>query len=175
MELGSSSGGSSDFLRCCRGDGGSSFVGGAWSADLKSSSVIGAAVGEPGGVTCLAAGGDGGRWLMGDSRLWRSSFVEGGGDSGGGDASTSGEGCGSVGATSFLISGGESGGVVGFSGWLGGSERRLDIGSVEKILGFGARGGLDLGRGSFSRVSSEEEEMEVLGDGGGLGEEVGGD
>lgn len=121
--------------------------------------MIGAAVGESGGVTCLAEGGVGesGR----SCRLWSSSLAEGGGDSGGEGLSTTGGGGASVGAISSLISGGESGGVVGFSGWFGGSERRPNLRSAEEILGFGARGGLDLGRWSSSGVSSDEEETEV--------------
>lgn len=54
-------------------------------------------------------------------------------------------------ASSLMIGGGESGGA---GGEFGGSERRLNGRSVEEILGFGARGGLDLGR----RSSSGEEE-----------------
>ncbi len=97
--------------------------------------MIGAAVGESGGVTCLAEGGVGesGR----SSRLWSSFLLEGGGDSGGEDLSATGGGGASVGATSSLISGGESGGAVRFSG--------PNPSSAEEILGFGARGGLDLG------------------------------
>lgn len=66
-----------------------------------------------------------------------------------------------MGATSSLTSGGVSGGVAGFSGWFGGSERRPEVRSAEDSLGFGARGGLDLGRRSSSGVSLDEEEMEV--------------
>lgn len=62
-----------------------------------------------------------------------------------------------MGAASCLISGGESGGAVDFSGC-----------SAEGILGFGARGGLDLGRRLLSRVSLDEEVMEDGGEEGGL-------
>lgn len=157
----SSSDRSSNLLSRCGGDGCSPFVGGARSADAESSSVIGGAVGESSGVTCRAAGGDSGR-----SRLWCSLLVEGGGDSGGEDLSAAGGGGGgSMGETSFLIRGGEEGGVVGFS-------RDLKVRSAEEILGFGARGGLDLGRWSSSGLSLDE--GEVWGDEGGLGQEGGG-
>ena len=72
-----------------------------------------------------------------------------------------------MGATSCLISGGESGGAVDFSNWISGSC------SAGGILGFGARGGLDLGRRFLSRVSFDEEEMEDRGGEGGVGEEGG--
>lgn len=81
--------------------------------------------------------------------------------------SATGGGGGSVGGTSSLISGGGSGGAVGF---LGGSERRLTPRSVDRILGFGARGGLVLGRWTL-----DDEETEVSGDKRGLGEVGGGD
>lgn len=55
-----------------------------------------------------------------------------------------------MGATSRLIAEGEFGGVVGFSGWFGESERRSNACSEKEILGFGATGGLDLGRVSFN-------------------------
>lgn len=158
----SSSGRSSNLLSRCGGDGCSPLVGGARSADSESSSEIGGAVRESGGVTCIAAGGDSGR-----SGLWSSLLVEGGGDSGGEDLSAAGPGGGgSMGATSFLIRGGEAGGVVGFSG-------HLKVRSAEEILGFGARGGLDLGHRSSSGVSLDKEE--VWGYEGGFGEEGGGD
>lgn len=140
MELGrtgSSSGRSSNLL-CCRGvDGGSSLVGGTRSADSVPSSLIAAAVGESGGVTSSAEGGirksgRSGCLLIGDSRLWSS-----------------------------LISGGESGGIVGFSGWFGGSTCRPNTRPVEEILGFGARGGLDRWRQSSLGVSLDEEETDV--------------
>lgn len=72
-----------------------------------------------------------------------------------------------MGAASCLISGGESGGAVDFSGWISGSC------SAGGILGFGARGGLDLGRRLLSRVSLDEEVTEDGGEEGGLGEEGG--
>lgn len=76
-----------------------------------------------------------------------------------------------MGAISCLIGGGESGGVAGFSGWFGGSERRPSVRSAGKTLGFGASGGLDLGLGG----SLGGEDLEASGDRGGLGEEGGGD
>lgn len=60
-----------------------------------------------------------------------------------------------MGATSSLIGGGRSGGVLGF---LGGSE---------EILGFGARGGLDLGRWSFSLDGGDERGVGEVGGGDG--------
>ena len=147
----SSSGASSVFWG--GGDGGSSPVGGEGSADPGSSSVIGAAIGGSGGVTSVAAGGESTTsWLslVNDWRLFVLCVMGGGG------------GGASVGATSCLISGGESGGSVDFSGWISGSC------SAEGILGFGARGGLDLGRRLLSRVSLDEEETEDGGEEGGL-------
>lgn len=118
-------------------------VGGLLSCDTESSSVIGGAPGESAGLSCSAAGAESGRSSGGSSFL-----VGGGGDSWGEDLPAGGDGGGgSLGATSFLISGGESGGVSGLSG------RRLDVHPAEEILGFGARGGLDLGRWTSSGVS----------------------
>lgn len=122
-------------------------VGGATSADAESSSLIGG--------TCSAAGGPSERSEWGQP------------DEVGGDSQqelSAGGGGGSVGATNGLIDGGKSGGVVVFSGWC------LNICSAES-LGFGARGGVDLGRWTSSRVPSYE--GIAWGKGGGLGEEGG--
>lgn len=111
-------------------------------AHVLSSFVIGAAVGALGGVMWSAAGGAGepgtsGCLDVGDLGRIHLSFTGGGGG-------------GSVGATSRLIAEGEFGGVVGFSGRFGESEWQPNACSEKEILGFGATGGLDLGRVSFS-------------------------
>lgn len=147
---------SSNICCCCGGDG-----------DSESSVVTGRTVGESGCVTCLAVGGEAasGRsdcWLICVSRLLSCFLLIGVGGTGGVCLSaTGGGGGGSVGATSCLIGGGESGGVAGFPGCFGGSEQRSIVRSVEEILGFGGRGGLDVGRWFSSGVSLNEGRTEV--------------
>lgn len=121
--------------------------------------MTGGATGESGGVSCLAVGGvvASGRSLTCVSRLSSFFLLKGVGGSGVDCLSvTGGGGGGSSGATSCLTGGGESRGVVGFLGCFGGSEWWPTVCSVMEILGFGGRGGLDLGRW-FSSGGSETE------------------
>lgn len=136
------------------------------SRESESSVVTGRAAGDSGGVSCLAVGGVAASGtsdclLRCVSRLLSCFLLKGVGGSSGDRLSATGGGGGgggSLGATNCLIGRGESGGVGGFGGFW--------------RLGFGGRGGLDLGRWLSSGVS-DKEETEVRWDEGSLGEEGG--
>lgn len=171
-----SSGTSSNMGSRCGEDGGA----GVRSSESESSVVTGGAAGDSGGVSCLSVGGvaASGRsdsLLICVSRLLSPFLLKGVGGSSGDrlSATGGGGGGGSVGATNCLIGRGESGGVVGFPGCFEASEWWPTVHSGEEILGFGGRGGLDLGRWFSSGLSLDKEETEVRWDESSLGEEGG--